>query len=435
MTRSLFARLALAATLAFAFCAFAAPAPSVTPATPASLRPAIDAQDQLLGKRLEARLASQPTLHDVEASVVNRTALLHGAVVAKEDIELAGAIASQTQGIEKVENRVELSTRLTDRFAVAMQAVTEKLVRLVAATPLLIIAFGIVLLAAWVGSMLSRRMRWMARVHSNNPYMEGLLRRIVQWAITLVGILIALDLLGASSLVGAVLGSAGVIGLVLGFAFKDIAENYLAGILLSLRRPFSPGDHVVVDRVHEGRVVALTSRTTLLMTMDGNQVALPNALVFRSVVLNYTENPKRRFDFIVPLDPNASVGDAQRLGIEALRGIEGVLADPKPSTVISEYLHDQMKVQFMGWVDQHQNSVQRVRSEAMRKVKAALDKGGVRRAGTTPPPTAMVAPAQQEHPMHIDTSADKEIDKQLAEAQRKSEDQNLLDDKNPSTPS
>ena len=81
--------------------------------------------------------------------------------------------------------------------------------------------------------------------------------------ITLIGILIALDLLGASSLVGAVLGSAGVIGLVLGFAFKDIAENYIAGILLSLRRPFAPGDHVVVDRVHEGKVVALTSRTTL----------------------------------------------------------------------------------------------------------------------------------------------------------------------------
>lgn len=433
MTRSLFARLALAFTLAFAF--QAASAAVTAPAPPASLRPAIDAQDQLLGRRLEARLASQPTLHDVEASVVNRTALLHGAVVTKEDIELAGAIAAQTQGIEKVENRVQLSTRLSDRFAVAMQAVTEKLVRLVAATPLLLIALALVLLFSWIGSMLSRRMRWMARVHSNNPYMEGLLRRVVQWAITLIGILIALDLLGASSLVGAVLGSAGVIGLVLGFAFKDIAENYIAGILLSLRRPFSPGDHVVVDRVHEGRVVALTSRTTLLMTMDGNQVALPNALVFRSVVLNYTENPKRRFDFVVPLDPNASVGDAQRLGLEALRGIEGVLPDPKASTLISEYLHDQMKVQFMGWVDQHQNSVQRVRSEAMRAVKAALDRNGVRRAGTTPPPAILPTPAPQEHPMHVDTSADKEIDKQLAEAQRKSEDQNLLDDKNPSTPS
>ena len=166
--------------------------------------------DRALSKRVEARLASQPQLGDVEASVINRVAMLHGEAVTKEDIEMAGAIAAQTAGVARVENRVELSTKLSDRFEVAMQAVTEKLVRLVAATPLAHHRAGIVLLAAWIGRGLSRRMRWMARVHSNNPYMEALLRRTVQGVITLIGILIALDLLGASSLVGAVLGSAGV---------------------------------------------------------------------------------------------------------------------------------------------------------------------------------------------------------------------------------
>ncbi len=431
MTRSIAARIApLLLLLSFASHA-GAPATTV-PAAASSV--AVDATDRALGKRVEARLASQPQLRDVEASVINRVAMLRGQAVTKADIDMAGAIASQTAGVTGVENRVELSTKLSDRFQVAMQAVTEKLVRLVAATPLLVIAFAIVLLAAWIGRGLSRRMRWMARVHSNNPYMEALLRRTVQGAITLIGILVALDLLGASSLVGAVLGSAGVIGLVLGFAFKDIAENYIAGILLSLRRPFAPGDHVVVDRVHEGKVVALTSRTTLLMTLDGNQVALPNALVFRSVVLNYSENPKRRFDFIVPLDPGASVGDALKFGLERLRGIKGVLEDPQPNALIVEYLHDQLKAQFLGWVDQRENSVPRVRSEAMRAVKSALDKGGVRRAGTPAPAMAPSVPPV-EHAMHVDTSKDKEIDAQLAEAQRKSEDVNLLDDKNPASPS
>ena len=112
-----------------------------------------------------------------------------------------------------------------------------------------------------------------------------------------------------------------------------------------------------------------------------------------------------------------------------------MLPDPKASTLISEYLHDQMKVQFMAWVDQRAHGVQRVRSEAMRAVKGALDRAGVRRAGTAAPPALLPTPAPQEHAMHVDTSADKEIDNQLAEAQRKSEDQNLLDDKNPSTPS
>lgn len=432
MTRSLAARLAPLLFL-LSFGAHAGAPAATLPSAATSVAGAVDATDRALGKRVEARLASQPQLSDVDVSVINRVAMLHGEAVTKADIEMAGAIAAQTAGVTGVENRVELSTKLSDRFQVAVRAVGDKLVRLVAATPLLVIAMAIVLLAAWIGRSLSRRMRWMARVHSNNPYMEALLRRLVQGAITLVGILVALDLLGASSLVGAVLGSAGVIGLVLGFAFKDIAENYIAGILLSLRRPFAPGDHVVVDRVHEGKVVALTSRTTLLMTLDGNQVALPNALVFRSVVLNYTENPKRRFDFIVPLDPNASVGDALRLGLERLRGIKGVLEDPKPNALIVEYLHDQLKAQFLGWVDQRENSVPRVRSEAMRAVKSALDKGGVRRAGT-PAPAVEPSMPTVEHAMHVDTSKDKEIDAQLAEAQRKSEDVNLLDDKNPSTP-
>ena len=77
----------------------------------------------------------------------------------------------------------------------------------------------------------------------------------------------------------------------------------------------------------------------------------------------------------------------------------------------------------------------RVRSEAMRKVKGALDRAHVRRAGVAAPPSAVAVPTPQEHAMHVDTSKDKEIDAQLAAAQRKSEDQNLLDDKNPSTPS
>src|SRR5690606_36358353 len=153
----------------------------------------------------------------------------------------------------------------------------------------------------WLGSLLSRNLLTL-KLRIENPYMEGLIRRSVRVIVLLVGVLLALNLLGLSSLVGAVLGSAGVVGLALGFAFKDIAENYIAGVLLSVRKPFSPGELIRVEG-HEGKVVALTSRTTILMTLDGNQLQLPNALVFKSVLLNYSQNPRRRFDFTVSIDP------------------------------------------------------------------------------------------------------------------------------------
>ena len=401
----------------------AQPATGTTP--PAGVVAAADlADDRAIAQRLDARLSAIGGLQEVKATVLEGVVILEGEALSEDQRKLAEVIAAQMQGVSKVENRITLSSRLRDRFRVALDVAGDKLVRLVAATPLLLVALLIVWLSTRIGRVVSRRPRWVRlRLRSSNPYMEGLVQRLLRWMIVLAGVLLALDLLGATALVGAVLGSAGVVGLVLGFAFKDIAENYVAGILLSLRRPFSPGDHLVIDRLHEGKVVALTARSTLLMTLDGNELTLPNAVVFRSVVLNYTRNPKRRFDFLVPLDPSSSVGDAQREGLAAITRVDGVLADPAPYALVQEYLPDRLSVQFLGWVDQSRNSHMRVRSEAMRAAKTALDRAGVRRAGVpadAPPPARRIEPP-------ADTSVDHDIDDQLAEAQRASGAENLLE--------
>jgi small-conductance mechanosensitive channel len=256
--------------------------------------------------------------------------------------------------------------------------------------------------------------------------MEGLVRRTVQTVIMLVGVLLALDLLGATTLVGALLGSAGVVGLILGFAFKDIAENYVAGILLSLRRPFAPGDYLLIDK-YDGKVVALTSRATLLMTLDGNQVSLPNATVFKSVVTNYTRNPRRRFDFLLPLDPSSCIPDAQRAAGAAIATVDGVLADPGPYVLVYEVLHDRINLQVLGWMDQRSHDLKRVRSEALRAASTALDLAGIRRAGVPESALAsMHAGDTRPPPDSADTSVDRAIEPQLAQAQREQHDADLL---------
>jgi small-conductance mechanosensitive channel len=92
-------------------------------------------------------------------------------------------------------------------------------------------------------------------------------------------------------------------------------ENYIASILLSLRQPFSPNDHVVIEG-YEGLVLRLTSRATLLMSFDGNHIRIPNAMVYKSVIVNYTRNPRRRISFQVGVgtDVNLSGGPARRSG-------------------------------------------------------------------------------------------------------------------------
>ena len=396
--------------------------------------------DSRIASAVEALLWRQGTLSGVSIEVHSGIVTLGGKVPEEVDRALAESLARKVRGVTDVGNSIQLDASLHTRFAAAVEQVDGKFVRLVAATPLLIAAIAIVLLSMWLGHYLSGRTYWLT-LRSSNPYMDGLLRRIVKTMVVLVGVLIALDLLGATSLLGAVLGSAGVVGLVLGFGFKDIAENYIAGILLSLRRPFEPGDHLVIDK-YEGLVVSLTSRATLLITLDGNRLSLPNALVFKSVILNYSVNPKRRFDFGIPIDTGASIRKAQTLAMDEIAGIHGVLADPAPSWGVDGYEEGGIVMRFYGWVDQRVSDPRKVRSEALRVVKAAFAKGRIEAprsvqylvtmpamSGAVASPTSAAIEAT-EPAGGEDTSVNRDIDAQLAAAQQSTQERNLLDSTN-----
>jgi small-conductance mechanosensitive channel len=406
----------------------APPPADTTPSAPAANQVAAEVragkkEDSKIAAAVAAKLLRQPNLQDVSVAVNAGVVTLSGEALADEDRDRAATLAKQVDGVSDVVNDIQLSADLRTRFDAALNETRGKLVRGVAALPLIAIGFVIVLLSAWLGRVIARRPANWLRARSHNPYMDGLVRRTVQAVVVLIGIVLALDLLDATTLVSALLGSAGVVGLVAGFAFKDIAENYVAGILLSLRRPFAPGDHLAVDK-YDGKVVALTSRATLLLTLEGNTVSLPNSLVFKSVVTNYSQNPKRRFDFLIPLDPAAPIADAQRTAYEALRGVDGVMIEPGPYVLVAEMLPDRVTLQVMGWIDQRRNDLKRVRSEAMRTTAAALDRADIRRAGV--PAVAETHPEAFPGATNADTSVDRAIDPQLAEAQQAQVGDDLL---------
>ena len=331
--------------------------------------------DARLARRLQSRLQAVEGLDRVRGSVSSAVARLDGEVLDLPTRRLADTIAARTPGVDAVQNRIELSSELGARIDLAREQVTAKALRLLANTPLLVMAVGLVLLAWWIGGVVSDRLK-LRRLHGRNPYLDGLVRRAVRVGLVLLGVLLALDLLGATPLVGAVLGSAGVIGLVAGLAFKDLAENYIAGILLSLRRPFEPGDHVLIEG-REGKVVALTARATVLITLDGDHLLLPNSLVFKSVLLNFSRNPTRRFDFLTDVAAGASLREALDLGVATLARIDGVLADPVPAAQIHALHNDGASLRYLAWIDQRHNDLVKTRSEAMRLVRRALCMAGM----------------------------------------------------------
>lgn len=260
-------------------------------------------------------------------------------------------------------------------FTPIAERLLDETYRLLAALPLLLVALVLVALAGWVGRWLSRTAA-IDRLSRRNPFLTDLTRTTVRWVVTALGVLAALELLDATAMVGAVLGTAGILGVALGFAFKEILENYLAGILMSVRQPFALRDHVVIDG-NEGTVVALTSRATILMTPDGNHLRLPNALVFRGVTLNYTRNPSRRFEFDVGIGVEEDLLLAQQIGVEEMARIDGVMDAPPPRAFIDSLGDSNVAVRFQGWVDQRSNDFAMVKSEAIRRVKLALEAGGM----------------------------------------------------------
>jgi small conductance mechanosensitive channel len=411
------------------------PAPGA--ATPYRAAPPAAPADAELARDVARQVHNVPALRDVTVTATGGVVRLDGRVASPDDRAHAARIARQHPGVASVDDRLGAGTGLLDRLEAALNQAYAKLIGLVAKLPLLLVAFLIVMLAAWIGRLLSSRIR-VSRFGASNPYIDGLVGRLVRWGVLGLGLLLALDLLGATAVVGALLGSAGVVGIAVGFAFRDIAENYVAGILLGLRRWFAPGDHILVDK-YEGKVVALTARSTLLMTFDGNQVSVPNALVFKSVVTNFSQNDNRRFEFTLVLDTGESIREAQQAGIDAIARVDGVLAEPAPSSVVDGYLGGGVQLKFFGWVNQRASDLGKVRSEALRAVKSAFE--AARIEGPRPVQYVFSAPLtpamaerlgveaghEKREPRACgDTSVNQDIDDQLRAERRAHDDESLI---------
>lgn len=347
--------------------------------------------DQAIQQQLETAYSAIDRLEAVEVRVQGGVVVLSGQSPSAAGKELAQEIAEKVEGVLAVENQIEPVRSISP----AVEQLRDRAELALAYGPLALASVVMILTALFLGRLLSG-WEWLYTKLSANDFVQEQLRQIVFLAFVLLGLLAALELLGATALVGAVLGTAGVFGLALGFAFRDLVENYIASVLLSVRQPFAPNDHVVIEG-NEGKVVRLTSRATILLTLDGNHLRIPNSTVFKSVILNYTRNPERRLDFLVGLDVEEDIAAAQALGVKTLAQCEGVAQEPPPLCLVDQLADYTVNLKMMAWVDQSRAEFLKVRSEAMRQVKQALDEAGF----TMPEPIQKIrleqaAPARRE---------------------------------------
>ena len=306
----------------------------------------------------------------VSSGVVTLTGQVEEAVLA----ERAEELVSRVSGVVAIENRLTEQTAVSERLKPVLGRFERRLQQTLDYLPLLMVAGLVWLVIGVLGWFVTTRTQpwsWL----TPNAFIADLLRQTVWLAFLMLGALLALDILGATAVLGTILGAVGIIGLAIGFAVKDTVENYIASILLSVRQPFQPRDFIALEGM-EGFVIRLTSRATILMDIDGNHIRIPNATVFKANIVNYTRNPERRFAFELGIASDSVLHEALAICQDTLEGLRFVLADPEPGAWIEKLGDSAVIIGVSGWINQAETDFVKARSEAIRTVKTALEAAG-----------------------------------------------------------
>ena len=331
-------------------------------------------KDNDIQQRISGIFSEIDGLQAVSVSVNQGVVTLTGETPNEKKAQQAINLTNRLTDVVTVEDRINRTLDVQDNVSTVYQSLKAQTKNLVKALPLLLVGIVLFALVTWFGSWLSNRQKMWQRL-TPNPFVAELLAQTVKVIFIIFGLILALSLIGAETILGTLLGGAGVIGIAVGFAVKDTIENYIASLMLSIRQPFRARDHILINN-QEGIVVRLTSRATILMTLDGNQLRIPNAEVFKATILNYTKNPERRFTFELGVDANDDPLAAIKVGIDAICQLGFALDKPKVTAVIKEVGESNIVLQFQVWVNQLEADFSKARSIAIRETKHALEDEG-----------------------------------------------------------
>ncbi|PUB16429.1 mechanosensitive ion channel domain-containing protein [Yoonia sediminilitoris] len=332
-------------------------------------------QDADIANRIREILSELGNYDDVSVIVNEGVVTLRGTTTSTIEALALEPLAARVEGVVTVRNNVTETTDIGDRLNPALTRFQSRWDQFVIFLPLALIAGLAFAVIVFFGMSIARWQRPWERL-APNSFMADIYRQLFRLVFVVLGIVVALDILNATALLSTILGAAGIIGLAIGFAVRDTVENFIASVMLSFRQPFRPNDTVEING-DRGKVIRLTSRATILLSFDGNHIRIPNATVFKSRIINYSQHAERRFLFTIMVDRESDLQATRQLVEETVQGLPFVLAEPAAQTWI-EALHPAgVELVVTGWVDQNATSIVRAKGEALRQVKLAVRSAGV----------------------------------------------------------
>lgn len=236
---------------------------------------------------------------------------------------------------------------------------------------LIAIVFGVIAKAA--GNVLGKVMR---RTFESRQ-IAGLLTSIIKSLIILAGIFIALDFVGLKGTVTSLLAGAGIVGLAIGFAFQDMTENFIAGVAMGIRKPFEIGDVIEAEGVF-GNVKEINLRNTLVETFYGQLEVIPNKILFRNILTNYSSLGYRRLEIPVGISYADDIEQAADVLTEAMNKKDYVIRKEETAVYAESFGDSSINLLLWFWIRYPgEPGFMVVRHDAINTVKKVLDENDI----------------------------------------------------------
>lgn len=334
------------------------------------------ASDETMASRIETIFQATGWFSDPSVTVQEGVVFIDGTVALSEHRTWAQEVASKTDGAVAVVNRLEVRQAVSWSLDPARRELRNFTQQAIAALPLVLLSLFILPMAWYLARLVAQVARWVMGARVTSPFLKDIIARTISFPVFLLGLYLVLQIAGLTQLALSLMGGAGVVGIVIGFAFRDIAENFLASLLLSIRQPFQRGDWIRVDG-QEGLVQSMNTRSTVLISGEGNHIQIPNSAVFKNTIENYSAAAKRRDTFDIGVGYDASVAQAQQI-ITTLLKENGTIYDDPPAMVLIDSLGaSTVNVKVYYWYDFSKHSPLKLKSALLRQAKKALTEGGI----------------------------------------------------------
>ncbi|AXI48979.1 mechanosensitive ion channel protein MscS [Sulfitobacter sp. SK012] len=331
--------------------------------------------DEAIAQRIRDIVHELDGYGDVTVSVSAGIVTLQGTTL---DTAAAGQLTrlvSRIEGIVAIENDIYETTDVVERLNPAVARFTARAQQAMAFLPLALVALAAFMLVVTLGFFIARLKKPWNKL-APNAFIADIYRQVLRLIFIVGGLVVALDIVGATALLSGILGAAGIVGLAIGFAVRDTVENFIASIMLSIRQPFRPNDTVEIEG-DTGKVIRLTSRATILLSFDGNHIRIPNSTVFKSRIVNFSRNEERRFTYTLSVRSDANLDHARQLATETLNALPFVLETPKVSVWVQSVDDSSISLNMAAWINQNETGITLARSEAIRLTLAAFDEANL----------------------------------------------------------